>query len=95
MTAITPEKEAALLKLRTDFDDNSNQNQRLLLLGALKNFPVSTSEARNFLGINSPAPRVLELRQAGYGIGTRLVYSADSLGTVRRFAEYFLESCNG
>lgn len=85
-----PEKEAALIKLRSHFNYLPKANQRLMLLEALRLFPISTDEIRVLLGINSPAPRVLELRKIGHHIKSRWVYRVDALGSVRRFAEYYL-----
>lgn len=85
-----PGKEAVLKKIKADFIQKNNKNQRVLLLKALQIYPLATNEIRSILGINSPAPRVLELRQMGYEIGSRWVCRADLHGNVRRFSEYFI-----
>lgn len=56
---------------KRNFKDNSAHNQRLKLLDWLqeKN-SITTAQARECLDIMSPAPRVLELRKAGYLIDT-------------------------
>jgi hypothetical protein len=55
----------------TKFTDNSAHNQRLKLLDWLfERGNISTSEARENLDIMSPAPRIMELKRAGYSIVT-------------------------
>lgn len=56
---------------KTKFTDNSAHNQRLKLLDWLfERGNISTSEARENLDIMSPAPRIMELKRAGYLIVT-------------------------
>ncbi|MDP2101292.1 MAG: helix-turn-helix domain-containing protein [Methylotenera sp.] len=57
--------------MTTKFTDNSAFNQRLKLLDWLfERGNISTSEARENLDIMSPAPRIMELKRAGYSIVT-------------------------
>ena len=64
----------ANLKAKTTkpkFTDNSAFNQRLKILGWLfESGSITTSEAREHLDIMSPAPRIMELKRAGYLIVT-------------------------
>lgn len=54
-----------------DFNNNSTHNQRLKILDWLfEKGSLTTSEAREYLDIMSPAPRIFELRKAGYLIVT-------------------------
>jgi len=54
-----------------NFNNNSTHNQRLKILDWLfEKGSITTSEARKDLDIMSPAPRILELRDAGYQIVT-------------------------
>lgn len=61
------------------------------LLAALKHHPVSTIEARDSLGISSPAARVLELRKAGYLIETSRTTRHDPAGRPHAIALYTLK----
>jgi len=55
----------------TKFTDNSAHNQRLKLLDwFFERGSITTSEAREHLDIMSPAPRIMELKRAGYLIVT-------------------------
>jgi len=55
----------------TKFTNNTAHNQRLKLLDWLfERGNISTSEARENLDIMSPAPRIMELKRAGYSIVT-------------------------
>jgi hypothetical protein len=57
--------------IKSNFKDNSAHNQRLKILDWLfEKGSITTSEARQTLDIMSPAPRILELREAGYQIET-------------------------
>ena len=65
------------------FNDTSAHAQRQRLLKFLiEAGSVTTVYARDSLGIMSPAPRVLELRERGYNINTEHVDSTDSLGCI-------------
>jgi hypothetical protein len=56
---------------KRNFKDNSAHNQRLKLLDwLLEKNSITTAQAREYLDIMSPAPRILELRKAGYLIDT-------------------------
>lgn len=65
--------------------------QCLALLAALKQSPISTLEARDSLGIASPAARVLELRKAGHLIETSRATRPDSAGRLHAVALYTLK----
>jgi len=53
---------------------------------------LTTLEAREGLGVMSPAPRVLELRRMGYNIVTHRRYDQDITGRKHYQAEYVLMS---
>ena len=68
-------------------------HQRAALLAELRVKPVSTTHARETLGIMSPAARVLELRRSGLNILTVRRRVVDSSGVAHSQAEYHL--CTG
>lgn len=53
-----------------NFNDTSAENQRNIILDALKDGPKTTIELRRDYGIMQPAPRILELRANGHRIDT-------------------------
>ena len=58
-------------KRKANFTDNSAHNQRLKILDWLfEHGSITTAEAREHLDIMSPAPRIMELKRAGYLIVT-------------------------
>lgn len=58
-------------KDKPKFNDNSAYNQRLKILDWLfEKGSITTDQARTYLSVMSPAPRILELRRAGYLINT-------------------------
>jgi len=65
--------------------------QAAALLAALKASPVSTYDARDRLGLASPAARVLDLRRAGHVITTTASTVLDAQGRPHRVAVYHLE----
>lgn len=66
----TPEKEAALKKIRDEFTGTSGRNQCDRLMAALCRFPVTTFEAMRHLDVYHVPARVLQLRKAGHQIIT-------------------------
>ena len=72
------------------FADLSTEAQRARLLDRLRVGPVSTLEARRSLEILAPAPRILELRRAGYPIATVWTREATEVGISHRVALYVL-----
>lgn len=64
--------------------------QRLALLTALKSGPVTTLQAREQLGIQHPAGRVLELRESGIYIQTLKTWETDISGKSHLVAQYAL-----
>jgi hypothetical protein len=61
-----------------------------LILSALRCGPVTTIYCREALGVQSPAPRVLELRKAGWQIATNRRRVFDEHGRQHTVAEYVL-----
>ena len=56
---------------KLNFNNNSTHNQRLKILDWLfEKGSITTSEAREYLDIMSPAARMMELKEAGYQIVT-------------------------
>jgi len=71
--------------------DNSREGQRLAILKHLyEHGAFTTLQARDELGIMSPASRVLELREQGHRIITHWTTSVDRTGTKHREAKYVL-----
>lgn len=71
--------------------DNSRAGQRLAILKYLQEHgSLTTLQARDELGIMSPASRVLELREQGHRIITHWTTSEDRTGTKHREAKYVL-----
>lgn len=69
----------------------SNARQRQLILEYLReHHRLTTLEARNKLGIMSPAPRVFELRKAGENIVTHYEWQTDAAGGQRWAGVYVL-----
>lgn len=58
-------------KHKCNSKDNSAHNQRLKILDWLfEKGSITTDQARTNLSVMSPAPRILELKRAGYLINT-------------------------
>lgn len=71
--------------------NNSASGQRQAILNWLEEFDsLTTLQARDKLGIMSPASRVLELREQGHHIVTYWTTSFDNAGTKHREAKYVL-----
>lgn len=86
--ATTTPKE---LTTRGNFTDNSAHNQRLKILDWLfEKGSITTSQAREYLDIMSPAPRILELRKAGYMIVTVWDNWTSEYGIKHHIARYVL-----
>tara|TARA_B110000208_G_scaffold27214_1_gene35612 strand:- start:967 stop:1242 length:276 start_codon:yes stop_codon:yes gene_type:complete len=68
----------------------STESQRSLLLDHLKKGPLTTIQARDELGVMSPAPRVMELRRQGHNIITLRTETVDRTGTKHREGQYIL-----
>ncbi|WP_374487013.1 helix-turn-helix domain-containing protein [Zoogloea sp.] len=70
--------------------DHAKARQRAVLLAELRQGPVTTIQAREALGIMSPAARVLELRRSGLDILTVRARIVDSAGALHAMARYVL-----
>lgn len=68
--ATSPEKKAALEKIRSEFKGTASRSQRARLLEALSRFPVTTFEAMRYLDVYHCPARILQLRKLGYSIQT-------------------------
>lgn len=76
---------------KINLTDNSTYNQCLKLLDyLLERGSITTSEAREKLDIMSPAPRILELREAGYQIDTVWDNWTSEYGIKHRIGRYVL-----
>jgi hypothetical protein len=85
--ATTPQAKSAKPK----FTDNSLHNQRLKLLNYLcEHDSITTSQAREFLDVMSPAARILELKRLGYLIATVWDSWTSAYGIKHRIARYVL-----
>lgn len=73
--------------------NNSAAGQRHAILNWLQERgSLTTLQARNELGIMSPAARVMELREQGHNIVTHWTKTVDRTGTKHREAKYVLFS---
>lgn len=71
--------------------NNSAASQRVALLQYLKQYgSITTLQARQVLAVMSPAPRIKELRDAGYLIITERIVDTDSTGKKHRQGLYVL-----
>lgn len=76
---------------KAKFNDNSAHNQRLKLLDwLLEKGAITTAQAREYLDIMSPAPRIMELRKVGYLINTVWDSWTSEHGIKHRIARYVL-----
>lgn len=66
----TPEKVAALKKLRDQFKSTDADTQKQRVLEGLRLFPLTTFELMRYLDVYYPPARVRELRQDGHQIVT-------------------------
>ncbi|PHS26840.1 MAG: hypothetical protein COA83_02140 [Methylophaga sp.] len=69
---------------------SSASGDRMALLKHLNEKRVTTLQAREELGVMSPAPRILELRRMGHNIITHRRYERDITGRNHYQAEYEL-----
>lgn len=77
-------------RVQFDIDSGAKARQRVLILEALRQGPLSTLEARERLGVLHAPGRVLELRKAGFAIETRTSTKFDSEGRPHRVGLYVL-----
>ncbi len=95
-TRFYPEDSNLLTDIAKVHRGNSSESQRNRLLVALKKLgSITTIEARRYLDILSPAPRVMELRKTGVDIETIWVYQPTDSGTVHRIGRYILKAEGG
>ncbi|MGB4672472.1 MAG: helix-turn-helix domain-containing protein [Azovibrio sp.] len=77
--------------LNHDIPEQCKRKQCEKLLEALEELGgLSTSDARDILGIFHPSGRVMELRRAGHFIDTQLRWLCDSEGRKHKQAVYML-----
>jgi Helix-turn-helix domain len=86
----SPEKEAALKALRTQFTGTDTPAQITLLAAALRLYSISTYEASRFLDIYHPAGRIKDLRKQGYNILTVWTTVQTEAGVAHRIGRYVL-----
>lgn len=93
--ATSAARAAALVEIFNANKGDSAQNQRARLLEALQRFgSITTIEARKYLDVLSPAPRIFELRRA-FGmnrIKTYRVRQASDCGKLHLVGLYVLET---
>lgn len=75
--------------------DDARARQRTALLGALREGPITSIEARERLGIIHVAGRVMELRRLGHGIETHASSAFDAQGRKHSCARYLLSQNGG
>lgn len=87
----TPEKEAALKKIRDEFIGTSGRRQAERLLAALRQFPVTTFEAMRHLDVYHVPARILQLRKDGHSILTLRQSVETEAGVPHRVGLYVLQ----
>ncbi|MES2353280.1 MAG: helix-turn-helix domain-containing protein [Pseudomonadota bacterium] len=85
-------KEETLIQIREKYKGNAKIDQRSRLLVAIRQFPISTFEARKFLDIMHPAGRIMELRKCGWLIDTLWISEPSDIGKLHRIAVYLLRA---
>ena len=83
-------KARKLVEISNQFMGNTRADQATRLREALRNFPVSTFEARRYLDIMHPAGRVQELREEGNDIDTLRGTMRSDIGRPHCVAVYVL-----
>jgi len=86
----SPEKEAALKTLRSQFTGTDTPTQITLLAAALRLYSISTYEASRFLDIYHPAGRIKDLRKQDYNILTVWTTVQTEAGVSHRIGRYVL-----
>jgi hypothetical protein len=89
--ATSPEKKAALKKIRSDFKGTASHSQRARLLEALSRYAVTTFEAMRYLDVYHCPARILQLRKQGYQITTHWQTVETESGDKHRVGLYVLE----
>lgn len=89
-----PEVYASLRAIAKSNKGNAAENQRMRILAALrKHGSITTIEARRFLDVLAPAPRIWELRHRfGESIDTLMVYQETEQGKPHRIGKYILKT---
>jgi hypothetical protein len=88
--ARAPQQQANSKNKQLNNTHNSAASQRQILLAALRKAPMSTLEIRRKLDILGVAPRILELRRAGYKILTHWRDEPTDCGKLHTVAFYVL-----
>ena len=91
----TPEKEAALKRIRDHFSGTTGRRQAERLLAALRQYPISTFEAMRLLDVYHAPARVLQLRKAGHRILTLRQRVETEAGVSHNVGLYILQRGDG
>ncbi len=70
--------------------ESSKVRNAAILLAALRHGPVTTLMAREELGVQAVAQRIMDLRGMGNQIVTRRIWQEDSAGRRHRIGQYVL-----
>lgn len=89
--ATSPEKKAALEKIRSEFKGTASRSQRARLLEALSRFSINSFEASRYLDVYHCPARILQLRKQGYRITTHWQTVETEAGETHRVGLYVLE----
>jgi hypothetical protein len=84
-----------LTEIREQFSGSDLVDQRSRVLLALRDFPVSTYEARKYLDVMHIAGRVMELREFGWQIETLWSYEFSDSGKKHRIGLYVYRGGGG
>lgn len=90
--ATSPEKKAALEKIRSEFKGAASKSQRARLLEALSRYSINSFEASRYLDVYHCPARILQLRKLGYRITTHWQTVETEAGETHRVGLYVLEA---
>ena len=83
---------AVFAQILSEHKSISSQSQQQLAVALTILGSITTIEARDYLDVMSPAARLLELREQGWGIVSIRVRHVAECGTVHSIANYILKS---
>lgn len=83
---------AVFAQILSEHKSISSQSQQQLAVALTILGNITTIEARDYLDVMSPAARLLELREQGWGIVSIRVRHVAECGTVHSIANYILKS---
>lgn len=83
-------KISRMIEIREKYSGDSATDQRSRLLVALKEFTVTTLDARRYLDILHPGGRIMELRKRGWPVEMVWTREPTECGKLHRVGLYLL-----